>query len=278
MEAGRSGAIVEETVVAEGGSGREDRSVDIADRGPAAYIAEFLGTLLLVFFVCAAVSLYVTQPTPQNPTPFIDFAVIGLVHAFALFVLVQALAVVSGAHLNPAVTVAMTALRQIKPVDALIYVLAQLAGAVAAALLVKLLLNDFSNADAVNFGAPALSDAVGDKTALGMLAEFIGTFILVMTIVGVALDPRVDRALAPFAIGSALALAVMVMAPLTGAGLNPARAFGPDLVSGEFGGAGDFLLVYVLAPLLGALAAALAYFNIFIAPGKKGVEGMEPVG
>ena len=100
------------------------------DRGPAAYIAEFVGTLLLVFFITAAVSLYIAEPTRLNPNPFIDFSVIGLVHVFLLFVLIQTLAVVSGAHFNPAVTVAMTALRQIKPPDAAIYVVVQLAGGV----------------------------------------------------------------------------------------------------------------------------------------------------
>jgi glycerol uptake facilitator-like aquaporin len=71
---------------------------------------------------------------------------------------------------------------------------------------------------------------------------------------------------------------VMVFAPLTGAGLNPARSFGPALVSGEWGGADVFLLVYVVGPVVGALVAAFLYFQIFIAPGKKGVGGVEPVG
>jgi MIP family channel proteins len=250
----------------------------LQERGPAAYIAEFLGTLLLVFFVATAVSLFVTQASPQNPSPFIDWGVIGLVHVFVLFILVQTLAVVSGAHFNPAVTAAMTLLRQIRPPDAAIYIVLQLAGAVAGALITKVLLNEFANADAVHFGATTVSDSLGGKTGLGMLGEFIGTFVLVMTIIGVALDPRVDRALAPLAIGAALGLIVFIMGPLTGAGVNPARAFGPALVGHHFGGAGKFLLVYALAPVAGGVAAAGVYFNLFIAPGKKGIEGMEPVG
>ena len=89
--------------------------VEVQERGPAAYIAEFIGTFVLVFFITAAVSLYVTPPTAANPTPYIDFGVIGLVHVFVLFMLIQTLAVASGAHFNPAVTVAITALRQIRP-------------------------------------------------------------------------------------------------------------------------------------------------------------------
>jgi glycerol uptake facilitator protein len=250
----------------------------VEERGPAAYLAEFLGTLVLVLFVTLAVSLFATQASAQNPQPFIDWSVIGLVHVFVLLILVQTLALVSGAHFNPAITVAMTALRQIRPPDAAVYILAQLAGALAGALTTKLLLTEFPNAEAVDYGATQLSAAIDEKNLLGMLAEFIGTFLLVFAIVGAALNPRVDRALAPLVIGGALGLGVMVMGSLTGAGFNPARSFGPALASGEWGGADTFLLVYVLAPVLGALGAAFAYFNIFITPGKKGIEGMEPVG
>jgi MIP family channel proteins len=244
----------------------------VQDRGPAAYVAELIGTLALVLFITCAVSLFVQS------VGFSDWAVVGLVHAFVLFILVQTLAVVSGAHFNPAVTAAMLALRQIKASDAVAYWILQVVGAVAGALITRLLLNYLGDARAVHFGAPAVGPVVDGRTGLGMLAEFIGTFFLVFTIIGVAVDPRVDRALAPLAIGAMLGLAVMVIGPMTGAGVNPARSFGPALVSGHFGGAGKFLLVYVLAPLLGGIAAAATYFNLFLAPGKKGVEGMEPVG
>jgi glycerol uptake facilitator protein len=248
----------------------------VQDRGPAAYVAEFIGTLLLVFFVCAAVSLYIAEPTQQNPNPFVDFSVIGLVHVFVLFVLIQTLAVVSGAHFNPAVTAAMTVLRQIKPPDAVIYVLAQLAGAVAGALLVKAILSD--EGEFANYGATTVSDVVDGAIFPGMVVEAIGTFFLLWAIIGVAVNPQAARDWAAFAIGAALGLGVMVLAPITGAGFNPARSFGPALVSGEWGGADTFLLVYVVAPLVGAIVASFLYFQVFIAPGKKGVGGAEPVG
>ena len=248
------------------------------DRGPAAYLAEFIGTLFLVLFITLAASGFVQQATPQNPAPFIDWSVIGLVHTFALFVLIQTLAVVSGAHFNPAVTVAMTALRQIKPPDAAIYLVAQLAGAVAGALLTKVLLTEFDNAEQVNFGAPAPSDRLDGKAGLGMLGEFLGTFFLMWAIVGVAVNPSAFKEWAALAIGAALGLAVFVIGPLTGGSFNPARAFGPALVSGEFGGAGTFLLAYVAGPVLGALAAAFLFSYVLMAPGAKGTAGMEPVG
>jgi glycerol uptake facilitator protein len=257
----------------------------VQDRGPAAYVAEFIGTLALVFFVTMAVSLFVTAPTP-SPTPgvpaaepFIDWSVLGLVHVFVLFMLIQTLALVSGAHFNPAVTLAMTALRQIKPPDAVIYIVAQLAGAVAGALLTKFLLDNFDNADAVNFGAAAINETrLNGEALLGAVAEGLGTFFLVWAIVGVAVNPRGSTEWAALAIGATLGLIVFVLGPLTGAAVNPARWFGPALVSGEFGDFNDWLFAYVVGPAIGAVLAAVGYAALFMQEGKKGPEGMEPVG
>jgi MIP family channel proteins len=243
----------------------------VQERGPSAYIAEFVGTFALVFFITTAASLFVVAPTAQNPAPFIDFTAIGLVHTFALFILIQALAVASGAHFNPAVTVAMTALRQISIPDAGIYIVTQLAGGVAGALVTRLLLSNFPGAETVNYGAPGIGERLDGAVGLGMLGEGIGTFFLVFVIVGVAVNPRGSREWAALAIGAAIG-------PLTGGSFNPARAFGPSLVSGEFGSAGDFLLAYVLAPVIGAVLAAVVYFNLYVAPGKKGEGGLGPVG
>ncbi len=258
------------------------------DRGPVAYVAEFIGTLALVFFICSAVVLFVSEG-------FVDFAVVGLVHVFVLFVLIQTLSLISGAHLNPAVTIALAAIRQVKPSDAVVYIVAQLAGAVAAAVLVRALFGDFPNAAGQEFGAPGLADRIDGKLGLGMLAEFLGTFFLVFAIIGVARSSPAPSDWAALTIGGALGVGVMALAPLTGAGFNPARAFGPSLVAGSFGGAGTFLLVYVLAPILGALVAAVAYLAMFAAneraaqraasePGyiarerERQREGMRPVG
>ena len=255
-----------------------NRDVAVPERGPSAYLAEFLGTLLLVLFVTVVVSLFVTAGSATDPNPYIDFGVIGLVHVLLLFVLIQVLAVASGAHFNPAVTVAILVLRQIRPADAGIYIVTQFAGGIVGVLITKLLLNDFGNAEDVNYGATGISDRLDGSIPLGMLAEGIGTFILVFTIIGVAVNPRGLKEWSGLAIGSALGMAVMTLGPLTGAGLNPARAFGPALVSGEFGGADAFLLAYVLAPVLGAVLAAAAYIGIYVQPGKKGAEGLGPVG
>jgi MIP family channel proteins len=248
----------------------------VQDRGPAAYIAEFVGTLLLVFFITAVVSLYGPEPSPQNPNPFIDFSVIGLVHVLLLFVLIQTLAVLSGAHFNPAVTAAMTMLRQIKPPDAGIYVLAQFAGGLAGAGLTKLILNDEGAAE--NYGATTVSDLLEREILGGMVVEALGTFFLVWAIIGVAVNPRATKEWAALVIGGALGMGVMVFAPLTGAGFNPARSFGPAVWGKAFDGVDTFVLVYVVGPVAGALLAAVLYFQLFIAPGRKGVGGAEPVG
>jgi MIP family channel proteins len=255
----------------------------IPARGPAAYVAEFIGTFALVLFITLVVSEFATAPVQATPTapaiqPFIDWSVIGLAHVFALFFLIQTLAVVSGAHFNPAVTAALTAIRQIRVIDAAIYVVVQLAGGVCGALVTKLILKHFENAKAVNYGAVKVSDKLDHSIGLGMLVEGIGTFFLVWAIVGVAVNPSAFREWAGLVIGATLGLGVMVAGSLTGAGFNPARAFGPDLAAGAFDGGGRFLLVYVLAPVIGALLAAFIYMQMFVLPGKKGPLGMGPVG
>ena len=259
---------------------------DIPERGPSAYLAEFVGTFGLVFFITMAFSQIVSPPVSDAELQqgitrgFTELSAIGLVHVLALFLFIQTLAVVSGAHFNPAVTAALTAIRQIRLIDAAIYIVVQLAGGVLGALLTKMLLKEdnFPNAEAVNWGAPGVSDALDGSVPLGMIVEGVGTFFLVWAIVGVAVHPGGLRAWAGLVIGGTLGLAFMVGGLLTGGSYNPARAFGPSLASGEFGGAGDFLLVYVAAPLIGALLAAFIYMQMFILPGKKGPFGMKPVG
>jgi len=240
----------------------------VQERGPAAYVAELVGTFGLVFFITMVVSLY---GEAQN------FTIIGLVHVFALFLLVQTLAVVSGAHFNPAVTAAMTALRQIKPPDALVYVLVQLTGAVLGALLTKALILDEGRA--VDYGATLLNARIDESILAGMATEGVATFFLLFAIIGVAVNPRGSKELAGLVIGGTLGGLVMFVAPLTGAGLNPARSFGPALVSGEWGGFAEFILCYVFAPVLGALVAAALALYLYELPGRRPPdEGMRPVG
>src|SRR3954452_16637962 len=148
------------------------------ERGPAAYFAELIGTFGLVFFITMVVTLYVTPPTPNSPVqPFIDWSVIGLVQAFALFMLIQTLAVVSGAHFNPAVTVALATIRQIRPPEALIYIVLQCAGGILGALLTKALISD--EGSGIHYGAVAVGGRLDHAIFLGAVADAVGTFFLV---------------------------------------------------------------------------------------------------
>jgi glycerol uptake facilitator protein len=165
--------------------------------------------------------------------------VIGLVHVLLLFVLIQTLAVISGAHFNPAVTVAMVALRQIKPSDAVIYILVQLAGGLAGAGLTK----PGRRGREREHGAPALSSALEGKILGGMAVEALGTFFLVWAIIGVAVNPQAAKDWAAFAVGGALGMAVMVLGPLTGGAFNPARSLGPAVWGEAFHGVDTFVLV-----------------------------------
>ncbi len=252
----------------------------IPERGLAAFVAEFVGTLGLVFFITMVVSLFVRPPISPAPgvaPPFTDWVLVGLVHAFALFMLIQALAVVSGAHFNPAVTVGLAVIRQIRWIDAAIYIALQLVGGVAGAALTRLIVS--GSGAVVNWGAPEISQPfLNGGLVRGMLVEGIGTFFLVFAIVGVAVSPRAIKDWAGFVIGGTLGLIVMIGGVLTGGSYNPARAFGPALVAGHFGPASHFILAYLLAPLIGAALASTTYMYLFRAPGIKGLSGMKPVG
>jgi MIP family channel proteins len=226
-------------------------------RGISSYIAEFIGTFFLVLFICMAVTV-----TAHDGLTTPSLLVIALSHAIVLAMAIYALGGTSGAHFNPAVTTTLLALRKIAPVDAAIYVVMQVLGAIAAALVCKLLVGDFG--EATNYAAPAISD-IASSDAAGFLAEGIGVFVLLWAIMAMAVNPRAEKGWAGLIIGGTLGLCVLAFGALTGAALNPARAFGPALVSGEFGGAGTFLLVYVLAPIVGGGLAGIGYTALVLA-------------
>jgi len=235
----------------------------VQDRGLAAYIAELVGTFFLVLVIGTVITLFVASTT--DPQQASDFAVVGLAQGFILFLLVAALGGVSGGHFNPAVTIAAAALRRIDPLDALVYILAQLSGGVLGALVVKGLLLDEGRLS--HYGAAEVSPLLGGNFQ-GAIVEMLGTFLLVLAVVAVALNPRARNEWAPLAIGLTLGLVVMVFGPLTGAAVNPARWFGPALIGDEFGG----VWPYLVGPIVGGLLAA-AFFAYVIQSGEKIVGG-----
>ncbi len=218
------------------------------ERGTAAYVAEFIGTFILVMALTMIVSIW--GPSGQ-------FVMIPLVSAFVYMMLVQTLGSVSGAHFNPAVTIALVAIKKIKPIDALTYIILQFSGGILGALFTKGILLDEGRA--TSYGATTIEKSmIGVSEGLAIEAMF--TFLLVWAIVGVMTNTTAARDWAGFVIGATLGVGIMVAAPLTGAGLNPARSFGPALISGVWT---DFW-VYIVGPIIGGVAAAVAYHKLFI--------------
>jgi MIP family channel proteins len=257
----------------------------VEQRSPAAYIAEFLGTFILVFAVTTVVILFTTPGGGGGS----DFAVVGLVHAFVLFLIVATIGSISGAHVNPAVTLALTALRKLRPNDAVVYILLQLSGAVAGALTTKFILSDqiaaggaaappgqLGGATSAEVGTPSINDVLLGGTAQGAVLEGIGAFILVWAIIAVAVNPRAARDWAPLVIGATLGFIVMIGGPLTGGSFNPARWFGPALVSGDW----DDAWLYIIGPLVGGVLGAISYWYLFVEGrfGRAAEPGAGPTG
>jgi MIP family channel proteins len=229
----------------------------VQERGLSAYLAELIGTFLLVFFITSVVTLYVsTGSQAQFGT---DYAVVGLVQGLALFGVIVMFGAVSGGHFNPAVTLAVAAIRRISPLDAVIYILAQLSGAVLGALLTKGLLLDEGRA--THYGAGQISGMLNGNFG-GAVVEAVGLLALVMVVLAVVYSKKSVKDWGPLAIGTTFAFLVMVTGPLTGGCLNPARWFGAALVGNSWGGTWPF----IVGPLVGALLA-VGIFKFIIEPG-----------
>ncbi len=223
---------------------------------PRRLVAEAIGTGLLVLIGAGAVTaaLTVGRGAPDYPT----IGMISLAFAVAIAVPVYAFGTTSGAHINPAVTLALALtgrfpLKEVGP-----YIGAQAVGAFGGGLLIV-----------AAFGSDAYDVAAVGSTELGrgveylqgIVAEAAGTFILMITLMALAVDRRAAPGFAGLMIGLAVAGAIFVMLPLTGGSLNPARTFGPLFTNTIFGGETnweDFPL-YIIGPVIGAALAALVY-------------------
>lgn len=209
------------------------------------YLAEALATFILVFVGAGAVLINISTNN--------GVGILGIAFAFglALAAAIYAIGHISGGHVNPAVTIAMWATKRIKTPDAVGYIIAQLLGASVAAGALNAI---FSFVPATAYlGVPQLANLISPTT--GVLIEAILTGILVFVIFGVAVDKRAQNSFAPLTIGGTLLAGHIFGLALTGAAMNPARAFGPALISGFW----TNQAVYWVGPIIGALIAAFIY-------------------
>ena len=221
------------------------------DRTAAALIAEALGTFLFFFVGAGSIVLQEHLFPGAGLAPGGSWLLnVALAHGLTLAVLVSALGAVSGGHFNPAVTLAIWIMGKVTPTRAALYLVAQLLGALAAGLSLKLV---FAYAwQASNIGAPALGAGISPVMGIGI--EAVLTALLVLAVIGTAVDPRAPK-IGGLAIGLAVAADILVGGPLTGAAMNPARWFGPAVAAGAFA---DWY-VWWIGPAIGAAVAALVY-------------------
>jgi MIP family channel proteins len=217
-------------------------------------VAEALGTFGFVFIGAAVVVV-----NGGFPNSGIGLLGIALAHAVVLSVMITATMTISGGHLNPAVTIGLLATRRINAVSAAAYVVTQLAAATLAAFLVKALFPVAAVRNAM-VGVPVIAGSVTLGQAIGL--ELILTFFLMTAVYGTAVSPDAPR-VGGFGIGLVLLFDILVGGPLTGAAMNPARAFGPAVVSGEWVGH----IAYWAGPIAGALLAALLWEYVLLPRG-----------
>ncbi len=222
-------------------------------------VAELVGTFTLVFIGVGSILFSGGQ-----------LVGIALAHGLAIAVMVSAVGHISGGHFNPAVTFGFLITRRMAPILGAVYVVAQLLAAVVAMLALKVIFPDEPSLDP---GVPTVADQI--SVGAGVLTEAILTFFLVWVVFATAADPRgTFKSVAGLAIGLTITADILAGGPLTGAAMNPARAFGPELVQGEWS---DFW-VYWVGPLAGGGVAALAYELLYLRPLAPAVVGPPETG
>jgi aquaporin TIP len=212
--------------------------------------AEFVGTFTLVFVGVGSIVAGIGG----------GLVGVAFAHGLAIAVMVSAVGHISGGHFNPAVTLGFLVTRRIEPMLAAVYWATQLVAATFAALLVRWLLPSVGGVNPAKLGAPAIAHVSSFEAAV---LELILTFFLVWVVFATAVDPRgAFQQIAGLAIGLTITLDILAAGPLTGAAMNPARAFGPELI----GNAWSHAWVWYAGPLVGGSLAALAYERLYLRP------------
>jgi glycerol uptake facilitator protein len=217
--------------------------------------AEVVGTAILVLFGAGSVVAALRMGGGELQYP--GLGMVALAFALAIATAIYAFGPTSGAHINPAVTVSLAATGRFPWGEVPAYVGAQLlGGAIGAALIVAAF-----GGEAVDLGTGGTKLADGITYTQGIVTEALATFLLVTAIMALAVDRRAPAGWAGFMIGLAVAAAILMSGPLTGGSLNPARTFGPMLITAIGGGDASWgdLPAYIIGPLLGGLVAAFTY-------------------
>jgi MIP family channel proteins len=218
-------------------------------------LAEALGTFALVFIGAGAAA--------AGYYPDAKFGVFGVAvaHGLVLSVMITAVMGISGGHLNPAITLGLMVTRRTEPRAAAAYIVAQLVGAVAAAWMLSLVFPP-GVLRPISFGAPSLAFTIQLPQAI--LLEALMAFFLMSAVYGTCIRSGAPP-IGGFGIGITLLFCIMVGGPLTGAAVNPARAFGPALIAGQWVAHS----VWWVGPILGTVAAALLWEHVLLDEGDR---------
>ena len=223
------------------------------------YLAELLGTFALVFVGsgCVCADYYLVKNGSQG------FGLLGIAVAFGFVVvaIVYSLGYISGAHINPAVTISMISTRRIKAGTGLMYIIAQLTGATFAGYLLKLLFPEALSS--VFLGTCVLGSNVTVIQAIIM--EAVISFLLVFVVYATVVDRRATPALSGLAIGFVVLFGVMVGGTISGGSMNPARVFGPAIAAGHF----ENHYVWWIGPIMGGVFAGFCYDLLFAEKKKR---------
>jgi len=222
-------------------------------------LAEFVATFALIFIGAGAVIV------ATNPLSTSGLVGVALAHGMVLAVMVSVTGHISGAHINPAVTAAAWVTGNIKSALAAVYVVAQLAGAAAGGLLLQVVFPEAEWRRAA-LGVPVINHGVGMTNGKAAVLEAILTFLLVFVVFGTAVDDRGPFSkIAGLPIGFVLIFDILAGGTLTGAAMNPARAFGPMLASGIW----NDWWVYWVGPVSGGVIAGSLYWFAFLGGREK---------
>jgi glycerol uptake facilitator protein len=237
---------------------RMDRTPTLTQK----FVAELLGTGFLVLIgpgSIPATLLLINGSAGKATFTMADLGMIGLAFAVAIAAMVYTIGHISGCHINPAVTLAFAVTKRISWNEAVVYMVAQFLGAILGALGIALIFGGAA-ASTIGFGPTNFNDvSLSYLQATGI--EIVGTFLLLFVIMGTAVDGRAPAGWAGLIIGLIVAGEVIVMGPITGPSLNPARTLGPALMQVWFGGTYNMLhlVVYFVGPAVGAVLGVLGY-------------------